>query len=159
MAAAGPTAPVAVSISANQKRPIPHRAQPGAHSALPATLDLELLPPEISLQPPATEITRSGPAYDTAVSDLEPTQQIIPVQISWPDEKPRELTAVVWQVNGVRQPQMNTLKPDAAGQIMLSWNVKLLDEGRYEFVIDAIDELGYTAKSEPATIEIVTELP
>ena len=122
-------------------------------------LDLELLPPELNLQPPATEITRSGPTYDTPVTDLEPKQFIIPVQVSWPDEKPRELTAVVWQVNGVRQPQMNTLKPNAAGQLMLSWNMELADEGSYEFVVDAADELGFTAKSEPVTIEIVTERP
>ena len=122
-------------------------------------LNLELLPPAISLQPPATEITRRGPAYDTPITDLTPAQQIIPVQISWPDEKPRALTAVVWQVNGVRQPQMNTLNPDATGQLMLSWNIELLDEGSYEFLVDAVDELGFTAKSEPVTIEIVTERP
>ncbi len=122
-------------------------------------LDLNLLPPTLTLQPTSTEITRTGPAYDTPVSDLEPKQTIIPVQISWPDEKPRDLTAVVWQVNGVRQPQMNTLAPNAAGQLMLSWNIELLDEGRYEFVVDAVDELGFTAKSELVTLEIVTERP
>jgi hypothetical protein len=121
--------------------------------------DLELLPPELVLQPPATQITRSGSAYDTPVTDLEPKQFIIPVQISWPDEKPRELTAVVWQVNGLRQPQMNTLQPNEAGQLMLSWDMELADEGSYEFVVDAADELGFTTTSEPVTIEVVTERP
>ena len=118
-----------------------------------------MLPPTLTLQPTATEITRSGPAYDTPVTDLDPKQTIIPVQISWPDEKPRDLTAVVWQVNGVRQPQMNTLSPNEAGQLMLRWNLELLDEGSYEFVVDAVDELGFTAKSEPVTLKIVTERP
>jgi len=122
-------------------------------------LDLELLPPTISLQPETTTITRSGPAYNTHITDLEPKQHIIPVYISWPDSKPRELTAVVWQVNGVRQPQMNTLNPNADGQLMLSWNMELADEGSYEFVVDVADELGFTAKSEPVTIEIVAERP
>ncbi|MBE2221814.1 MAG: FHA domain-containing protein [Anaerolineae bacterium] len=122
-------------------------------------LDLELLPPTLTLQPATTEITRSGPAHDTPVTDLEPKQTLIPVQISWPDEKPRALTAVVWQVNGVRQPQMNTLTPNTAGQLMLSWNMELADAGSYEFMVDAVDELGLTAKSEPVTLEIVAERP
>lgn len=122
-------------------------------------LNLELLPPEISLQPAATEIIRRGSDYDTPITDLEPKQTIIPVQINWPDEKPRALTAVVWQVNGVRQPQMNTLTPNAAGQLMLSWNMELLDEGSYEFVVDVADELGFTATSTLVTIELVTERP
>jgi hypothetical protein len=122
-------------------------------------LNLELRPPEISILPPDTEITRRGSAYDTPVSDLEPKQFIIPVQINWPDEKPRALTAVVWQVNGQRQPQMNTLTPNADSQLMLSWDLELLDEGSYTFVVDAVDVLGFTATSDPITINIITERP
>ncbi len=122
-------------------------------------LNLELLPPIITVLPPSEEIKRSGTHYDTSITDLQPKQTIIPVQIEWPDGKPRELTAVVWQVNGVRQPQMNTLKPNAAGQLMLNWNMELADEGSYEFVVDVADELGFTATSKLVSIQLVTERP
>ncbi|PID86529.1 MAG: hypothetical protein CSA11_10715 [Chloroflexi bacterium] len=122
-------------------------------------LNLELLPPHISILPTTYEITRSGTHYDTPITDLEPTQTIIPVQVAWPDDKPRALTAVVWQVNGVRQPPMNTLKPNADGQLMLRWNLELADEGSYEFIVDVADEYGFSATSEIVTIQLVTERP
>ncbi|MFO7682189.1 MAG: FHA domain-containing protein [Chloroflexota bacterium] len=123
------------------------------------TLDLTLLPPEVTVLPPSDPVVRRGTEPETPVVALEPKQVTIPVQLSWPDGKPRALTNLVWQVNGQRQPALNTINPDGSGQLQLAWNVELLDEGRYELVVDVADELGYTATSPIAAIDIVTERP
>jgi hypothetical protein len=124
-----------------------------------AELDLTLLPPEVTIQPQSLDIVRQGAAHDTPLAELEPAQQPIPVQISWPDGKPRPLTAVSWEVDGQRQPPPENLTPDAAGQILLNWNVANLEAGRYEMVVEAFDELGLAGESGPAIFRIRTERP
>lgn len=122
-------------------------------------LSLTLLPPEIEALPPHAPIVRRGPAPDTPITDLAPKQATIPVQISWPDGKPRALTDLVWQVNGRRQPALNTIQPNSQGQLQLAWNMELATEGRYELVVDVADEFGFAATSPLAALEVVVERP
>ncbi|MCZ7673183.1 MAG: hypothetical protein M5U34_41760 [Chloroflexi bacterium] len=81
------------------------------------------------------------------------------MQISWPDGKPRALTDLVWQVNGRRQPALNTIQPNSQGQLQLAWNMELATEGRYELVVDVADEFGFAATSPLVALEVVVERP
>lgn len=123
------------------------------------TLDLELLPPQIAVTPLNPSIQREGSAPDTPLMDLQPQRVPLPLTVSWPDGKPRALAGLAWTVNGVPQATPETLALDAAGQLLLDWDVRTAVSGAYEIVVQAADELGFTAKSAPAVVQVVEERP
>ena len=124
-------------------------------------LNLTLAAPVVTLQPTETKITRTGPAFDTPLAALEPNNVVLPVQISWPDQIPRALTAVALVVSGP-DGQTNTIveaQPDADGRLALDWDVQFLREGAYQMLAQVADNLGYTAESEPVVVTLRIQRP
>lgn len=122
-------------------------------------LVLEITPPQIELALPTTAVQRQGSAPDSPLIELDPTTLEIPVQLSWPDELPREITAVSLFVDGQEQPQLNMPQADEAGVINLSWNVQSVDTGAYRLHAELTDVLGYTAESETVVLTITAVRP
>ena len=122
-------------------------------------LVLEIVPPQIELALPTTAVQRQGSAPDSPLLDLEPTTLEIPVQLSWPDDLPREITAVSLFVDGQQQPQLTTPQPDEAGIINLSWNVQSVDTGAYRLRAELTDVLGYTTETETEVVTITAVRP
>ncbi len=122
-------------------------------------LDLTIEPPTAELALGRTVIRRVGTAEDTPLTELQPTIQPVPVQINWPDGRPRALTNVTFRVNGTLQPQLTTPQPDEMGMLLLDWPVQNADVGAYELVVEVTDELGYTAVSDPVIVTVVVERP
>ncbi len=120
---------------------------------------LEITPPQIELALPTTAVQRQGSTPDSPLIDLEPTTLEIPVQLSWPDDLPREITAVSLFVDGQQQSQLNTPQPDEAGIINLSWNVLSVDTGAYRLRVELTDVLGYTAETETVVLTITAVRP
>lgn len=122
-------------------------------------LDITILPPVVDLALNRSVIRRAGTAVDTPLLDLQPTIQPVPVQISWPDERPRRLTAVTFTVNNVPQPFLELPQPDENGLLQLDWNVQNADVGVYELAVEIEDELGFTAVTEPQIVTISVDRP
>ena len=124
-----------------------------------ATLDLTLLPPEVVVAPLAATVARTGDAPDTPLAELQPQQLPLPVTITWPDGKPRDLLSLQWSVNGRPQPPPDTLTPDADGQLLLTWDVRTAAAGDYAIEVEITDELGFRVISAPAVVTVVEERP
>ena len=120
---------------------------------------LEIAAPQIELALPSTAVQRQGNTPVTPLLDLEPTTLQIPVQLAWPDDLPREVTAVFFFVDGQMQPQLTLPQPDEAGIINLSWNVQSVDTGAYRVRAELTDVLGYTAETETVVVTITAVRP
>ena len=122
-------------------------------------LVLEILPPHIELALPTTAVQRQGNAPDSPLVELEPATLEIPVQLTWPDGLPREVTAVSLFVDGQTQPQLNVPQPDEAGRLRLNWNVQSVDTGAYRLWAELSDVLGYTVDTETVVLTITAVRP
>jgi hypothetical protein len=124
-------------------------------------LVLNLIAPEVSIEIPQTEFTRTGDAFDTPLTELKPTTIEVPILIRWPDEIPRPLTAVALLAGGP-DGQTNTIvemQPDEEGWVRLEWDVQSLREGGYELAVKVADTLGYEADSEPVQLVLRIDRP
>jgi hypothetical protein len=122
-------------------------------------LDLTIEPPTVAIVLNKAAIRRAGTAEDTPLAELQPTMQPVPVQITWPDGRPRRLENITFRVNGVLQPQLALPQPDETGRLTLEWLVQNADVGAYELVVEITDELGYTAVAEPVIVTVAVERP
>jgi pSer/pThr/pTyr-binding forkhead associated (FHA) protein len=122
-------------------------------------LVLEIVPPQIELALPRTALQRQGIAPDSPLLELEPTTLNIPVQLTWPDELPRAVTAVSLFVDGQLQPQLTLPQPDEGNIITLNWNVQAVDTGVYRLRAALTDVLGYTAETETVVVTITAVRP
>jgi hypothetical protein len=120
---------------------------------------LQIAPPEIAFVLPTAAVQREGIAPDTPLVELEPTVLEIPVQLSWPDGLPREVTAVSLLVDGQPQPQLVLPQPDEAGQLLLRWQVQSVDTGAYRLAAELTDVLGYTTRTETVVMTITAVRP
>ncbi|MCA9918164.1 MAG: FHA domain-containing protein [Anaerolineales bacterium] len=122
-------------------------------------LNLEIVPPQIALALPSTAVQRQGSTPDSPLVELEPTTLQIPVQLTWPDNLPRAITAVSLFVDGQLQPQLNTPQPDDSGLLMLGWNVQSVDTGAYRLRAELMDVLGYTSETETVVVTVTAVRP
>ena len=122
-------------------------------------LVLEITPPQIELVLSTTAVQRQGSTPDAPLIELEPTGLDIPVQLTWPDGLPREVTAVSLFVDGQVQPQLTPPQPDATGQLALRWNVQSVDTGAYRLRAELTDVLGYSATTETVVLTITAVRP
>ena len=122
-------------------------------------LDLVIEPPQIALMLPTTAVRRQGIASDSPLIELEPLTLDIPVQLTWPDALPREITAVSLFVDGQMQPQIAGPPVDEAGQLTLRWNIHSVDTGAYRLRAELTDVLGYTAESDTVVMTITAVRP
>jgi len=120
---------------------------------------LEIAPPQIELALPITAVQRQGNAPDSPLIELEPATLQIPVQLTWPDDLPREITAVSLFVDGQQQPQLTTPQPDEEDTINLDWNIQSVDTGAYRLHAELTDVLGYTAETETVVMTITAVRP
>ncbi len=122
-------------------------------------LILEIVPPHIELILPTTAVQRQGSDPDTPLIDLEPATLEIPMQLTWPDGLPREITAVSFFVDGQLQPQISPPQPDESGVFTFSWNVQSVDTGAYRLRAELSDLLGNTSTTETVVVTITAVRP
>lgn len=122
-------------------------------------LELLLEPPTLEIRPPELTVRRIGAAHDSQLTELQPTRQLLPLLITWPDNKPREIVAFSWSVNGRLQPPPESPIPDERGQLRLEWDVQAAAAGDYILVAELLDEFGFAAASDPLTMMVVEERP
>lgn len=126
-----------------------------------AEFDLALAGPKVVIDPPPSPVRRAGSAVDTPLALLQPAVLPLTVRVSWPDDRPRGLTEIVFLVDGTPQPLSGGLAPDGAGQLPLPWDISGRDAGTYRLEVQVVDDLGFRAAAEPVpvTIEIARPSP
>lgn len=121
-----------------------------------ATLSLALEAPRVELILPQTTIRRTGTEADTELGDLQPAVQPVGALIEWPDELPRRLDSVSLQANGERQ--QAPFVGDSR-ELQFEWDVSTLDAGSYALTVVVTDTLGFSAQSEPETVNVEVSRP
>jgi hypothetical protein len=124
-----------------------------------AEFDLALGAPEVAIEIPEDAIRRAGGAPDTPLMLLQPAVLPLTAHITWPDGRPRNLTEVVFRVDGDPQPLASELAPDGTGSIVLSWDISERDEGTYRLEFEVVDELGFRAAARPVEVTIEVARP
>ena len=124
-----------------------------------AEYDLSLAAPEIVIESPRATVRRAGSAIDTPLPLLQPAVLPLTARIIWPDGRPRRLTEINFQVDGVAQPVATDLAPDGSGQLPLAWDISERDAGTYRLDVEMADELGFRASAAPVEITIEVTRP
>ncbi len=126
-----------------------------------ASFDLTLTPPDLRIDAPASPVRRAGSAVDTPLSLLQPAALPLTVHVTWPDGRPRALSAVTFRVDGETQPPAEATSPDGAGNLPLLWDISARDAGTYRLEVEVVDELGLRATAPPVevTLEVARPTP
>jgi hypothetical protein len=125
-----------------------------------AEFELALAGPTVTLDAPPT-VRRAGSAVDTPLALLQPAVLPLTAVVTWPEGQSRQLTAIVFLVDGLPQPQAAPPAADAAGRIPLVWDISEREAGTYRLSVEVVDELGFSAAAAPlaVTIEVVRPSP
>ena len=78
-----------------------------------------------------TNVRRAGSAVDTPLALLQPAVLPLTAVVAWPEGQSRQLTEIVFLVDGVPQPQAAPPTADAAGRIPLVWDISEREAGMY----------------------------
>mgnify|MGYP001249996050 CR=1 FL=1 len=124
-----------------------------------AEFELLLAAPEVVLEPPPSPVRRAGSAIDTPLPLLQPAVLPLSVRVTWPDGRPRQITDVVFRVNGSPQPLAVAPAVDAAGTLPLPWDISQQDAGTYRLEVAITDELGFQTAAEPVDVAIEVARP
>ncbi len=123
------------------------------------SFEIALEAPEVLLASERILIRRVGTAHDTPLAALQPTVHPLTLQLNWPDDLPRRVTAVTLSANGQPLTPPTNLVLDAAGKLNYTWDVSQLPEGPVELEARVTDELGYQGSSNPLIINIEIARP
>ena len=125
-----------------------------------AEFELALAGPTVTLDAPSS-VRRAGSAVDTPLALLQPAVLPLTAVVTWPNDQSRQLTEIVFLVDGVAQPQAAPPAADATGQIPLVWDISEREAGTYSLSVEVVDELDFRAAATPleVTIEVVRPSP
>lgn len=121
-----------------------------------AQLTIELNQPALTIMLAQDSLTRTGPASDTPLADLQPQTLAVPVQVTWPDGTPRTVQSLSWTVNDAPQPNEEGF---VGNRINLQWPLNSVDTGLYKLQVTITDTLGFTATTDDFWVSIKTERP
>ena len=132
-----------------------HTPQGETLTARPVNFRFALKPPEVALLNPPQEITRVLPEGATDPAKRRPASVTVQVGVSFPDEHPRALQRVALLVDGqpadVRtEPPYDTLK----------WDLTSYQHGGAHTLQAEVEDIyGFTARSQPVTVQISVPQP
>ena len=115
----------------------------------------------IPVQPAGVRITvpADGVVYDRVASSwdqdpttIEPRAEPVTVEVAWPDNFPRSIERVLYEVDGS---VVANLSPDEA----FTWDFSRLPEGIHSLRAVVRDELGLEGRSDPVRAEIIITIP
>ena len=122
---------------------------------------------EITVEPAAvtvlldnsTPIVRVAEDPDAELNTIEPSEQAVLAQVSFPDDQPRRIISAALVVDGVI---LQAIEDPALGDgntLDLSWDISELDAGNYNLAVEVTDELGLEGASEPLAMTIEVQRP
>lgn len=105
------------------------------------------------LKPLVTSITRSGPSWETPITDLTPDTLAAEIAISWPDKRVRNITGIDYLIDGT------VLFPVEGGGLSVVLPINALDGGNHTLRVRVTDELGLRGESDPINFTVVIDQP
>lgn len=116
---------------------------------------IDVRPPGVEvLNPPADyQLVRTADAFDTPLSDIMPNALPIQVNVVWPDNHPRAIQRIEYEVGG------RSVVQDSEPFGSVDFPAELLDNGAYTVRVFVVDELGMEGKSAPASFSVQVVRP
>jgi len=151
-------------ISYRTTNPNPQRLTIAANSATGGRLSTEqvfpsvrVLPAQIRIVKPGnSNLTRTGPLWNTKVGDLTPTTLPGQVEILWPDGRSRGIT-LEYQIDGKF---LDGVGVEVEGSLLnLVLPIADLDEGNHTLRIRGTDEFGLIGESAPVILNVIVDKP
>lgn len=136
----------------------------GGTSSNAVTFEInELELPRVQITDPAanTVITRTETFFNQNSETIEPTEQTIAVEVSWPDGHPRNVVVekTMLVLNGKSLGPATAVRDNGKDPVVLefTWDLreeKIPGQNQISIVVEAEDELGLKNKSEPVTVTV-----
>jgi len=122
--------------------------------SLAVHVPLTVKPPEVKITYPATGVQyiRATDKVGANTEEIEPRQDRLEIQVSWPDQHPREIVQLRYVVDGV------TSDPLPVGPTMV-WDFSRIVSGTHSVYVTVRDELGLEGRSDPITAVIRIDRP
>jgi hypothetical protein len=124
------------------------------------TLD-QLESPLVSITVPAPEtlITRTETSFDQDPATIQPNEQSVRAEITWPDGHPRKIEKTTFVVNGKALDAPTKISDNGKDPVILeiTWDLQQEDtpgETLISIVVEAEDELGLKGSSEPLPVTV-----
>jgi hypothetical protein len=111
-------------------------------------------PPSVRIAAPAdgVKIDRIASTWNQDPTTIEPFEEPVTVEVAWPDNFPRNIERVLYDVDGRT---VGNLSADEA----FTWNYAQLPAGTHSLRVTVRDELGLEGVSDPARAEINLVIP
>jgi hypothetical protein len=125
-------------------------------TTLPQSFDINLQPPSLVLLPYPAQITRAfssavTPAAEGTVAELTPIQQLLNLQVTFPDSYDRPLARTSLYVDGALHTE-NTSPPFD----QFTWDLRSYTQaGEHTLRVEAVDNLGLTGSTDEISIRII----
>jgi hypothetical protein len=124
------------------------------------TLD-QLESPLVSITVPAPEtlITRTETSFDQDPATIQPNEQSVRAEITWPDGHPRKIVKTALVVNGKSLESTTVILDNEKDPVILelTWDLREEDtpgETPISIIVEAEDELGLKGSSEPLPVTV-----
>ncbi len=118
------------------------------------SISISPLPPSVKIVAPAdgTVYDRIASSWDQDPSTIEPREEPVTVEVTWPDNFPRNIERVLYEVDG------STVANLSPNEVFV-WDFSRLAQGIHSLRVVVRDELGIEGASDPARIEINMVIP
>jgi hypothetical protein len=121
----------------------------------------QLESPLVSITVPASEtlITRTETSFDQDPATIQPSEQTVAVEVSWPDEHPRKIVTTALVVNGKSLDVTPVIRDNGEDPVILEFTWDLREENTpgetlISIIVEAEDELGLKGSSEPLPVTV-----
>jgi len=118
------------------------------------SVSISPLPPGVKIVAPAdgTVYNRIASRWDQDPSTIEPREEPVTVEVTWPDNFPRGIERVLYQVDG------STVANLSPNEVFV-WDFSRLAPGIHSLRVVVRDELGIEGASDPVRAEINLVIP
>jgi pSer/pThr/pTyr-binding forkhead associated (FHA) protein len=129
-------------------------------NAVSFTLD-QLESPIVSITVPASKslITRTETSFDQDPATIQPTEQSVRAEITWPDGHPRKIVKTALVVNGKSLDASTVILDNEKDPVILEITWDLSEENTpgetpISIIVEVEDELGLKGSSEPLPVTV-----
>lgn len=111
---------------------------------------IDVRPPGVQVlsPPPEYQLVRIADTFEAPLSDIMPNALPIQINVIWPDNHPRAIQRIEYEVGG--RSIVQEVEPLGA----VDFPIDVLDNGVYTVRVFVIDELGMEGKSAPVSFSI-----
>lgn len=125
------------------------------YKSVAGSVAIPVQPASVRIAIPAngTVYDRIASSWDQDPATIEPREQPVTVEVAWPDNFPRNIDRVFYEIDGV------SIVADLSPYELFTWDFSRLPAGSHSLRVIVRDELGIDGKSNPVQVMINISIP